>query len=93
MKTLIPVEVGKNVNYELRNAREVKPPQTTNKYFLKSYIPSAINLLNNLRLNIRWLNGLDMFKKQLNLMNSTSEQQRYKPYLWTAAMVIFISQE
>ena len=33
MKTLIPDEVGENVNYELCNAREVKPPQS----FLKTY--------------------------------------------------------
>ena len=42
METLIPVEVGENVNYERWNAREVKPLKTTNNYFLKSHIPSTI---------------------------------------------------
>ena len=42
-------------------------------YFLKSFIPSAVNIWNELSLNVHQLNGLDDFKKRLqNLYVSDS---------------------
>ena len=41
--------------------------KTTNPYFLKSFIPSTMKLLNNLRLNIRLQDKFDNFIRKLLL--------------------------
>ena len=65
MKALLPEEVGANANIQTRNARSIKNPavigkrKTTQNYFLKSFIPSSIQLWNNIPLNIRLQVELD----------------------------------
>jgi len=87
MKTLIPGEVGNDTNIQTRNAGSIKNlPKTGKKqpiqnYLLKSFIPSAIKLWNNIPPNIRQCNELDTFKTRLQIYNKKTDTRPYKPYL------------
>ena len=79
MHSLIPQEVGHDIGYNLRNSNNLRLPKISKNYFLKSFIPSAIRLWNELSDNIRDAPNIESFKRNLNLLHTKCEC--YKPYL------------
>ena len=79
LQSLLPEEVGKNIEYNLRNSNHVRLPKISKNYFLKSFLPSVIRAWNRLSDNIRILDTVEEFKKAL--MRLMCKSQPYKPYL------------
>ena len=66
LSNLLPSESGIGKSIQTRQANTIKMPASNNKtYFLKSFLPSSIQLWNNLPRKLITLNELDKFKNEL----------------------------
>ena len=77
--SLLPDEVGKDIDYNLRNSQDIQLPKISKNYFFKSYIPSTIRLWNELTEIIQSIAEVDTFKT--NLKQIFGKMESYKPYL------------
>jgi len=62
LKNAIPQMAGEQNNYNLRNPDIIPIPKSKKNYFLKSYIPSAIKVWNDTRIDVRRALSLQSLK-------------------------------
>ena len=65
LSDLVPHEVGRTSNINLRNRLNIKQVKFTTKRYGDSFLPSTIRLWNNLPLDIRESESLEIFKSKL----------------------------
>ena len=70
--------VGKRNRFNLRNASNIRPALTRKNYLLKSFIPSAINALNDAKPNFRQATSMAKLKTELK---NSHNVKLYLPYL------------
>jgi len=64
--TLIPSSVGERSAYPLRNSNNIRSIQCKSQLFTRSFLPSTINLWNNLPESVRTAPSLSAFKANLS---------------------------
>ena len=64
--TLIPSSIGDSSAYSLRNSNNIRSIQCKSQLFSRSFLPSTINLWNNLPESVRTAPSLSAFKANLN---------------------------
>jgi len=79
LQEILPKQVGDCVEYNTRNAENIRLPKITKNYFLKSFLPSSIKLWNTLDIQIRQIADLDGFRKAISLIFTPGIL--YKPYI------------
>ncbi|MES9883416.1 MAG: reverse transcriptase family protein [Sedimenticola sp.] len=66
LTSLLPANVGDNVEYNLRNARNTRTVACKTQLYQNSFLPSTIHEWNNLTPDLRNSASLNIFKNQLN---------------------------
>ena len=78
---LIPNDIIRNTNLNLRNSRQIREVQLGTKRYRDSFLPSSIKLWNDLPLDIRQSASLEIFKSTLkNTLLSVDFQPDYLSY-------------
>jgi len=75
--TLIPSSVGDSSAYSLRNSNNIRSIQCKSQLFSRSFLPSTINLWNNLPESVRTAPSLSAFKANLNKDKKIIPQHYY----------------
>ena len=66
LNTLMPETVGENVTYNLRNVDHLQGIYGRTNKFRRSFLPSTIQIWNNLESDIRNMDSCDQFKNAIN---------------------------
>ena len=77
LSNIMPQNVGEEKPYSLRNSENLVMPLSKKNYYLKSFIPSAVKVWNELSLNVRQMNGLNDFKKKLKKVYVSDTNSMY----------------